>query len=241
MNLRLSIVMMSGYILGCGNADPNRKPGTESDTVDAFTQCDGECLFNEWTTCTCAPEDPCGWAGDGKCDKACGEVVDVSFDDADDCDGPCEGECSMGWTPCTCGPDDPCGWQGDGECDHGCVVFGLVEESFDDSEDCPGPCQGECELAYTECTCASDDPCGWQSNGYCDRACEIYDIVPETFDDSEDCQGTCNGECSAFLYTTCTCGVDDPCQWQGNGYCDDTCLESEEITEMFDDTADCGE
>ena len=253
MNLQHDIipVMVVGHLLGCGNADPNLKPGSDfdpfaevetdidSDDVDIFSICNGDCLFLEWTECTCAPEDPCGWAGNGQCDKACEELVEVTFDDGDDCEGPCDGECSLGWTECTCAPEDPCGWKGDGECDQGCLYFEIVEESFDDGEDCVGPCHGECDLGHTECTCAPEDPCGWQEDGYCDRACEIYELVPEMFDDTEDCQGTCDGECSIRVYTPCTCGPEDPCQWREDFYCDSACLEVEGVTEMFDDAEDC--
>jgi len=51
--------------------------------------------------------------------------------------------------------------------------------------------------------------------------------------------GPCGGACDAHRYTTCTCGVADPCGWAGNGVCDGAC-DSILPSGHFDDAADCG-
>jgi hypothetical protein len=38
-------------------------------------------------------------------------------------------------------------------------------------------------------------------------------------------------------YTPCNCDPADPCEWVGDGFCDEGCLDV--VDEMFDDTADC--
>jgi hypothetical protein len=50
--------------------------------------CSGECDLLRYTTCTCHPSDPCGWANDWGCDAGCLEVegVDAMFDDSADCE-----------------------------------------------------------------------------------------------------------------------------------------------------------
>jgi len=58
---------------------------------DGGEPCDGECAQGYYTECTCAPADPCGWAGDGVCDLRMGEEelrcaqFDPRLDDREDC------------------------------------------------------------------------------------------------------------------------------------------------------------
>jgi hypothetical protein len=48
--------------------------------------CNGQCTANQYSTCTCAADDPCNWSSDGVCDSACEEVLpEVHFDDGPDC------------------------------------------------------------------------------------------------------------------------------------------------------------
>ncbi len=45
-------------------------------------------------------------------------------------------------------------------------------------------------------------------------------------------------ECGLVYYTSNTCAVDDPCEWVGDGFCDEYyCLLT--VGEMFDDSEDC--
>jgi len=101
--------------------------------------CNGECSAKAITLCTCAPEDPCGYIGDGICDDACYALAVNPLDDAVDCGpvDPCGGECSVrAYSACTCAPDDPCGFVGDGVCDDACYAIGS--NPIDDVADC-GP------------------------------------------------------------------------------------------------------
>lgn len=61
------------------------------DTNEPAGPCNGECTAGDnnnglYTACTCGPDDPCGWGGDGYCDQdACMDVVSEMFDDSADC------------------------------------------------------------------------------------------------------------------------------------------------------------
>jgi hypothetical protein len=44
-----------------------------------------ECILYYYSESTCAPDDPCGWSGDGYCDEECLNIVDQMFDDSADC------------------------------------------------------------------------------------------------------------------------------------------------------------
>jgi hypothetical protein len=154
--------------------------------------CGGDCAAGRYTSCTCAPYDPCGWVGDGFCqDPSCETVRPGNhFDDGADCAAPppCDGACaSRTYSACTCGPDDPCGWAGNGTCDDRCDIV-APGSHFDDSADCGAPpvCDGDCDARrYTTCSCGTDDPCGWAGNGTCDDACG--GVAGADFDDSADC------------------------------------------------------
>jgi hypothetical protein len=113
-----------------------------SDEADCVGPCDDvatECSDLVYTECTCAFNDPCGWAGDGGCDDTCAEYVANPFDDSADCGGdPCASvatECANGqYTACTCAASDPCDWSGDGYCDIACQQ--VIVGPFDDGTDC---------------------------------------------------------------------------------------------------------
>lgn len=180
-----------------------------------------------------------------KCLVALGCIVGVSFgvagcDDEDDCGLDCA---LVVYNACTCGPSDPCGWIQDGYCDtYTCAS--VTDNYFDDSIDCGAgaACAGECGLGYySECTCDPSDPCGWNGDGYCDQpSCES--AFGFAFDDSLDCggaAGACDGACAALQYTACTCGVDDPCGWAGDGSCDETGCFAATGGNAFDDSSDC--
>ena len=163
---------------------------TEQDTVEVAkqTQCHGECILQTYSKCTCDPSDPCGWVNDRFCDAGCltERTVEAMFDDSEDC-GACPNRAceEQVLNDCTCSPYDPCGWAGDGKCQSKCLydLNGLPVEMFDDSEDC-GVCSGACdEPLYTRCSCGVDDPCDWANDPYCDIGCLSYEVVEEMFYD----------------------------------------------------------
>jgi len=209
---------------------------TDTDCTDP---CAGECFLNQYTECTCDPADVCNWDGDGYCQAPfCNAAVGFSFDDSKDCVGICDGECdSYFYSACTCDPADPCGWADNGECDYPQCRF-AAGFSFDDSADCPGTCQDECAaFFYTDCTCDPADPCGWAENGTCEQY-SCLAAVGYSFDDTEDCQGECGGECLNRLFTVCTCDPADPCNWAENGFCE-TPQCNFNVGFSFDDSIDC--
>jgi hypothetical protein len=111
-----------------------------------------------------------------------------------------------------------------------------------DPVDAGNPCDGGCAAGrWSECTCASSDPCGWAGDGLCQGYCIELGIVTEMFDDNDDCEGPCTGLCARGVYVPCTCGVDDPCGWAGDGRCDEICVEGGFVEEMFDDGDDCAD
>lgn len=100
------------------------------------------------------------------------------------------------------------------------------------------PCGGECNArAYTICTCAPDDPCGFRNDGVCDDSCLA--LAQNPFNDTADCTpvGPCAGECGSHLLTACTCAPSDPCGFRNDGVCDDQCLSV--TSTAFDDAVDC--
>jgi len=108
------------------------------------TDCGSECSDGQYTACTCASTDPCGWAGDDYCDNNCEQVLPGAwFDDDADCGGggptDCGSECTEGrYTTCTCASSDPCSWTRDGYCDNTNCQQVLPSDHFDDSHDCGG-------------------------------------------------------------------------------------------------------
>ena len=110
------------------------------------------------------------------------------------------------------------------------------EEQHSPPSSCGGACTAE---VYNICTCAPGDPCGWRFDGACDVPCLLI-TQSTTFDDSADCSSeVCVGYCRIGFYDSCTCSISDPCQWAADGYCDESCLESQSVEEMFDDSSDC--
>ena len=68
--------------------------GHFDDTADCTAPppiCGGDCDSNRYTACSCGTDDPCGWAGNGRCDDACDSLGGYHFDDSGDC-GPPPGE-----------------------------------------------------------------------------------------------------------------------------------------------------
>ncbi len=127
--------------------------------------------------------------GIAACKRSDKDDAEAENDDASDLAARCDGDCALLLqSPCTCGSDDPCGWADDGFCDRSCLFQGIVSAMFDDSADCPGPCEGACKGGfYTVCTCDVDDPCAWSEDASCDVACVENGVVDEMFDDDVDC------------------------------------------------------
>jgi hypothetical protein len=102
----------------------------------------------------------------------------------------------------------------------------------------PQVCNGECTAnLYSACTCAAGDPCGWLGDGVCDSFCTA-NFPSNHLDDFTDCAAACASDCQNLLYSACTCASVDPCNWQNDGVCDDTCAQSFPA-DHFDDPLDC--
>jgi len=92
---------------------------------------------------------------------------------------------------CTCAASDPCGWSGDGHCHSYCTVA-FPDDHLDEAGDCDD-CDDEEALAeacftpvLNNCTCRSDDPCGWVWDFDCQSECA--ELFPhDHFDDFADC------------------------------------------------------
>jgi hypothetical protein len=126
--------------------------------------------------------------GDTETQSSSDEETDGT-DDVSDGGMDCQGACEQGdWNECTCDISDPCGWSNNGQCNGYCIELGIVDEMFDESDDCIGECTGLCQSGvYVQCTCDSSDPCAWSNDGYCDDECILNGIVEEMFDDAADC------------------------------------------------------
>ncbi|MBN1945972.1 MAG: hypothetical protein JW797_09870 [Bradymonadales bacterium] len=66
--------------------------GTFDDSIDCQGgggTCDGDCVSQRYSECTCGSSDPCGWANNGRCDQVgCSQVLSSgAFDDSADCSG----------------------------------------------------------------------------------------------------------------------------------------------------------
>ena len=57
------------------------------DALDCPGPCEGACEAGFYTNCSCAADDPCGWAEDEDCDRECldNHIVTAMFDDTVDC------------------------------------------------------------------------------------------------------------------------------------------------------------
>ena len=134
----------------------------DADDCGVSAECAGSCGRGRFDACTCAPDDPCGWVGDGYCDEnTCAGILPGGyFDDSADCQGAtaaCDGDCAaMRYTTCTCGSSDPCGWANDGDCDEDACAQVSAGGYFDDSADCGGGTQPTGDDTFTV-TAVRDD------------------------------------------------------------------------------------
>jgi len=228
------------------------------------------CLADGLTICYCGEENT--WApyvcadvclGARMVGDQCGEVEGspncmCEFDctNTELTAGQCE---DMSYTPCTCAAADPCSWVGDGYCDNFCQRQ-YPEDFFQETADCE--CSGACNPEEFGGFCDNDsNACGCVENVKTVENCTTYcDSLAGEPDPEEGCytysgQAFCNctnfdctdaekvaAQCEAGMYTSCTCGVADPCAWANDGeYCDaPSCNEMFPDQTNFDDTAtDC--
>jgi hypothetical protein len=76
---------------------------------------------------------------------------------------------------------------------------------------------------------------GALQTGACGNSTGVSSSVENTSSD----EGACGQECALELLTPCTCGVDDPCGFRNDGFCDRDCLFKNIVDSMFDDAKDC--
>lgn len=214
---------------------------------------------NAWTPYVCA--EIC--ASNNMVGDQCGEV-----EGSPNC--MCEYDCTqtalttaqcedLSYTPCTCAATDPCSWQGDGYCDNYCATV-YPEDFFTEPDDCncTGSCVAEefsgfCDNDGNPCACVGSVKTTESCADYCtglgaevdpEEPCYAYSGVAYCNCANFDCtdSGKVAAQCGAEIYTPCTCGVADPCEWANDGqYCDvESCNTMFPDQENFDDSAtDC--
>lgn len=140
--------------------------------------------------------------------------------------------------------------------DNGAGIDTTVPEDTTDPEDTYVPdCSGSCAYgtdknwcfdggSLCECTSAGS----WTSSG-CTGVCTANNMVGDLCVTNSggavcNCQYDCSnstlvqGQCTDLVYTPCTCGNADPCNWQNDDYCDKLC-EMAFPDDYFVETADC--
>lgn len=209
---------------------------------------------------TCTPEGGGGGTGDGSCttrdecggmacflgmcmpcisDFMCVDLNDLLSGTTMICD-PYSGAC----IPPQCATANDCA-AGEGCYDGHCGAC-LYDEECRSGETCD-PDTGVCAVGSSSTGCTSNANCsGGQVcvNGAC-QACTASTqcATGQTCENGACVTGggtgaVCDGACDDLYYTACTCGAADPCGWQGDGYCDDTCA-TEFPSDYFDDAVDC--
>ncbi len=186
-----------------------------------YASCEAYVCGTYYDNCSCAAADPCNWQGDDYCDDFCALVYpDDHFDDSADCsvDGDIvDGDMVDG--------DIIDGDVVDGDVVDGDVIDGdIIDGDIIDGDVIDGDvvdCYG-----YGDCNAACIDA------GYDSGVC---------VDAIQGC--TCNyASCEAYVcgtyYDNCSCAAADPCNWQGDDYCDDFCALVYP-DDHFDDSADC--
>ncbi|WP_437281101.1 hypothetical protein WME90_11255 [Sorangium sp. So ce375] len=103
---------------GVGGSSAN---GSSSSSGGVGTDCSADCAAGRYSACSCASDDPCGWRGDGDCDKACATRFPRDhFNDAADC-RTCEDVCgAVGEIVCVSGSFRTCA-----RGDDGCLRLGT--------------------------------------------------------------------------------------------------------------------
>ena len=179
--------------------------------------CNGECDALHYTACTCDQSDPCGWMADGYCDHdSCVSVTNTPLNDVNDCDGSNTNNCPANSHPVTDGCECDEGYvvnatqdgcvvdtgtsncpanshpaNGGCQCDDGYVVNATQDGCVAGTTTGASGCGSDCDNnTVNACTCASSDPCGWESDGTCQRtSCEGL-VGTGAFNDSKDCNGS---------------------------------------------------
>ena len=100
------------------------------------------CTDRRQDNCTCAPQDPCGWRGNERCQSYCALAFpDAHFDDGADCYDCADADAVEAaclddeLDHCTCAQGDPCGWMENGHCGTRCLRW-YRHDRFDDRFDC---------------------------------------------------------------------------------------------------------
>lgn len=102
-NTLLSAVLAGSLcLLACAGGEREAHVTDIVTTAETAAPCAGACGAVEYNTCTCAETDPCGWVGDGFCDRPCRDLADEVEIFADDLDCP---DCAV--TMCLAGAIKP--------------------------------------------------------------------------------------------------------------------------------------
>jgi hypothetical protein len=142
---------------------------------------------------------------------------------ASSCPNGCRGP-----DPVCCQPGDPCGWGADGSCDCAgffdwdmadCSSCASGDPDCDFSNTCPGGC-----TENTGACCADGDPCSLQNNGTCDCGgafgWDTGDCISCETPDPDCPVNSCPNGCTAYNPANNCCGDTNPCNWDGDGWCD---------------------
>jgi len=228
-------------------------PATQSTKclADGTSLCFCDSSNSTWTPYVCA--DVC--TSNGMAGTQCGATAN-----GDDC--TCVNDCTNAtlvatqcknavYTECTCASADPCAWLADGYCDSACAQK-FPADHYTDTADCT--CSGACDAAQfaefctldsKDCTCGTDSQMAVQD-------CTVYcGTLGATTGTCDGLQATCvcadyvctdaakvQAQCTAGIYTACTCAAADPCAWINDTTCDSPSCNKDFPTQTnFDDSA----
>ena len=200
--------------------------------------CQGECVQLVYTACTCGPDDPCDWSGDGYCDleppsQSC-DLFAPHFDDSLDCDSPPDAGVADSQLPdanTTADSAQPdayvCARESDAEL---CSRLGRTCGEYTGDDSCDewrsvsscGTCD---EIDNGSSSCGSDGTCALECDEtfhLCDGACLSDSSVlscgasctacPEVENGSPSCDGVACGIRCDVGYRPCP-GGDSCCPW----------------------------
>ena len=202
------------------NYDSGNTNNYDSGNTTVTPGCNGECDALQYTACTCDVSDPCNWMDDGYCDHdSCVSVTNTPLNDVNDCNGTNTGNCPANahavGDQCQCDTGYHVNAAQDGcvadtgtgtgncpanshavtdgcQCDEGYVVNATQDGCVAGATTGASGCGSDCDNnTVNTCTCASSDPCGWESDGTCQRTtCEGLVGATGAFNDSKDCSGS---------------------------------------------------
>lgn len=252
-----SSAVASGTVTTATHASSSVTSGSGGNGSGGAEQCLDESVFED-ADCDACIQDEC-------CDaiRACLDDFDACAEDGVlDISGPL-GASITNCMASECGSE--CGYGGicdsnlgyDGDTLNDCMSDACCEE-FEDCTD-GGADISACLLCFNGAGGDLCDPaiaCANDSGCFCDddeftcadgSGCIPYALTcngtSECDDDSDedDCEDPCvdvASQCNDLVYTECTCAYDDPCNWSGDGACDDACADFN--ANPFDDSVDCG-